>query len=100
MCLINIHRNGLNYEKIYLQFIVLISKICIVYFIIRDISLLFIQIRSVYNCFNVHQCALVRPIEFAVRYLTYLCVCVRACARVRAKLAYLFLISQKEKEIH
>jgi len=31
-----------------------------------------LQIRSVYNYFNVHQCALVRPTEFAIRFNCYI----------------------------
>jgi len=34
--------------------------------LLYEIFYFYIQIRSVYNRFNVHQCALVHPTEFAI----------------------------------
>jgi len=40
----------------------------VVSILLYEIFHFYIQIRSVYNCFNVHQCVLVRPTEFTISF--------------------------------
>jgi len=51
-----------------IHFIVLLIKY-VVDVLLFEIFHFYIQIRLVYNCFNVHQCALERPTEFAINYI-------------------------------
>jgi len=48
-----------------IHFIVLLIKY-IVGILLFEIFHFYIKIRSVYNCFNVHQCAVECPTEFAI----------------------------------
>jgi len=58
-----------------MQFIVLFDKICIGHFIILDIFFkIYIQIKSVYNGFNVNtECALMRSTKFVIISLSFYC---------------------------
>jgi len=44
----------------------------VVSILLYEIFHFYVQIRSVYNCFDVHQCVLVRPTEFVTSYNRYI----------------------------
>jgi len=78
--------------KSLVRFIVLIVKY-VVSILLYEIFQFYIQIRSMYNCFNVHQCALVRPTEFAI------CCTIRKNDRLAIKIMFLIILLLIFKDI-